>query len=208
MYLYNKYLKSFLTFLTLFLSFSVFSQAAIVKGTVVDETGMPLLGATIVVEGTTNGVTTDFDGNFLINVKKDNAILVFSYLGFETYKVTLGDQTIVNVIMKEDLNSLEEVQVVAFSKQKKSSVIGSVSTINTSDLKLPSTNLTSSFAGQIAGMISYQRSGEPGQDNAEFFIRGVTTFGYKNDPLILLDGLQITTSDLARIEPDNVALFQ
>ena len=109
--------------------------------------------------------------------------------------------------MKEDLNSLEEVQVVAFSKQKKSSVIGSVSTINTSDLKLPSTNLTSSFAGQIAGMISYQRSGEPGQDNAEFFIRGVTTFGYKNDPLILLDGLQITTSDLARIDHDNVASF-
>ena len=95
---------------------------------------------------------------------------MFSYIGFETYKVTLGDQTVVNVIMKEDLNSLEEVQVVAFSKQKKSSVIGSVSTINTSDLKLPSTNLTSSFAGQIAGMISYQRSGEPGQDNAEFFI--------------------------------------
>ena len=207
MYLYNKYLKSFLTFLTLFLSLSVFSQTAIVKGTVVDETGMPLLGATVIVEGTANGVTTDFDGNFLINVKKDNAVLVFSYIGFETYKVTLGDQTVVNVIMKEDLNSLEEVQVVAFSKQKKSSVIGSVSTINTSDLKLPSTNLTSSFAGQIAGMISYQRSGEPGQDNAEFFIRGVTTFGYKNDPLILLDGLQITTSDLARIEPDNVASF-
>ena len=207
MYLYNKYLKSFLIFLTLFLSLSVFSQSAIVKGTVVDETGMPLLGATVIVEGTANGVTTDFDGNFLINVKKDNAVLVFSYIGFETYKVTLGDQTVVNVIMKEDLNSLEEVQVVAFSKQKKSSVIGSVSTINTSDLKLPSTNLTSSFAGQIAGMISYQRSGEPGQDNAEFFIRGVTTFGYKNDPLILLDGLQITTSDLARIEPDNVASF-
>ena len=70
MYLYNKYLKSFLTFLVLFLSLSVFSQAAIVKGTVVDETGMPLLGATIVVEGTTNGVTTDFDGNFLIKDRK------------------------------------------------------------------------------------------------------------------------------------------
>jgi len=207
MYLYNKYLKSFLTFLVLLFSITVFSQVAIVKGTVVDETGMPLLGATVIVEGTANGVTTDFDGNFLINIKKDNAVLVFSYIGFETQKVILAEQSVVNVIMKEDLNSLEEVQVVAFSKQKKSSVIGSVSTINTSDLKLPSTNLTSSFAGQIAGMISYQRSGEPGQDNAEFFIRGVTTFGYKNDPLILLDGLQITTSDLARIEPDNVASF-
>ena len=203
----TKYFKLFFSLFALLLGLSALGQAAIVKGTVVDETGVPLLGATIIVEGTTNGVTTDFDGNYLINVKKDNAVLVFSYLGFETQNVILGNQIVVNVIMKEDLNSLEEVQVVAFSKQKKSSVIGSVSTINTSDLKLPSTNLTSSFAGQIAGMISYQRSGEPGQDNAEFFIRGVTTFGYKNDPLILLDGLQITTSDLARIEPDNVASF-
>jgi len=207
MFLQNNYSKFFAFIATLFLSFSLHAQITIVKGTVVDETGMPLLGATIIVEGTSNGATTDFDGNYLLNVKKENAVLVFSYLGFETQKIPLGTQNVVNVVLVEDLNALEEVQVVAFSKQKKSSVIGSVSTINTSDLKLPSTNLTSSFAGQIAGMISYQRSGEPGQDNAEFFIRGVTTFGYKNDPLILLDGLQITTSDLARIEPDNVASF-
>ena len=165
------------------------------------------MGATVLVEGTTNGVTTDFDGNYVISVRKEKATLVFSYIGFVTQKIALENKTTVNAILVEDISSLEEVQIVAFSKQKKSSVIGSVSTINTSDLKLPSTNLTSSFAGQIAGMISYQRSGEPGQDNAEFFIRGVTTFGYKNDPLILLDGLQITTSDLARIEPDNVASF-
>ena len=207
MFLKSNYSRFFTLIIIFFLSLSIHSQVTIVKGTVVDETGMPLLGATIIVEGTSNGATTDFDGNYLLNVKKDNAVLVFSYLGFETQKIPLGAQKVVNVVLVEDLNALEEVQVVAFSKQKKSSVIGSVSTINTSDLKLPSTNLTSSFAGQIAGMISYQRSGEPGQDNAEFFIRGVTTFGYKNDPLILLDGLQITTSDLARIEPDNVASF-
>ena len=203
----KKYLGKLVLHSMLISSSIVFGQISIVKGTVVDDSGMPMLGATIVVEGTENGVTTDFDGNYLINVKKENATLIFSYIGYETQKISIEDRTVINVIMKEDLNALEEVQVVAFSKQKKSSVIGSVSTINTSDLKLPSTNLTSSFAGQIAGMISYQRSGEPGQDNAEFFIRGVTTFGYKNDPLILLDGLQITTSDLARIEPDNVATF-
>lgn len=92
--------------------------------------------------------------------------LFFLIWGLKPKKIPLGAQKVVNVVLVEDLNALEEVQVVAFSKQKKSSVIGSVSTINTSDLKLPSTNLTSSFAGQIAGMISYQRSGEPGQDNA------------------------------------------
>ena len=171
MFIQNIFSKLFVTIVVLFISISSYAQVAIVKGVVVDESGTPLLGATIIVEGTTNGVTTDFDGNYLLNVKKENAILVFSYLGFETQKIPLVNQSIVNVILKEDLNSLEEVQVVAFSKQKKSSVIGSVSTINTSDLKLPSTNLTSSFAGQIAGMISYQRSGEPGQDNAEFIIK-------------------------------------
>ena len=206
---YQNHFKLSLLPLLIFLLFGFVgvSQIAIVKGTVVDESGNPLLGATVLVEGTTNGVTTDFDGNYVISVRKENATLVFSYIGFVTQKIALENKTTVNAILVEDISSLEEVQIVAFSKQKKSSVIGSVSTINTSDLKLPSTNLTSSFAGQIAGMISYQRSGEPGQDNAEFFIRGVTTFGYKNDPLILLDGLQITTSDLARIEPDNVASF-
>ena len=84
----------------------------------------------------------------------------------------------INVILKENLEALDKVQVVAFLN-KKSSVIGSVTTVKVSELKQPSTNLTNSFAGRIAGMISYQRSGEPGQDNAEFFIRGVTTFGYK-----------------------------
>lgn len=165
------------------------------------------MGATILVEGTTNGTTTDFDGNYVINIKKQNAVLIFSYVGYVTQKIIVADQSVVNVILEEDLNTLEEVQVVAFAKQKKSSVIGSVSTIKVSDLKQPSSNLTNSLAGKMAGIISYQRSGEPGQDNAEFFVRGVTTFGYKNNPLILLDGLEITSSDLARIEPDNIATF-
>ena len=136
-----------------------------------------------------------------------NKTLVFSYVGFNSQEILVSDESTINVILKENLEALDEVQVVAFSKQKKSSVIGSVTTVKVSELKQPSTNLTNSFAGRIAGMISYQRSGEPGQDNAEFFIRGVTTFGYKNNPLILIDGLQVEPSDLARIEPDNIASF-
>ena len=99
------------------------------------------------------------------------------------------------------------MQVVAFSKQKKSSVIGSVTTVKVSELKQPSTNLTISFAGRIAGMISYHRAGEPGQDNAEFFIRGVTTFGYKKQSLDIDRRPSSRASDLARIEPDNIASF-
>lgn len=205
----NRFNKTsyYFTLLAFFASSLLFAQSMIVKGTVVDNTGTPLIGVTVIEEGTTNGVATDFDGNYVINVKSSTASLVFSYVGFETKIIGINGQAVVNHIMAEDIGALEEVQVVAFSKQKKNSVIGAITTIKASELKQPSSNMTTAFAGKIAGMISYQRSGEPGADNAEFFIRGVTTFGYKNNPLILLDGLEITTEDLARMEPDNVATF-
>lgn len=91
-FLKNNFSKSLLLIALLFFSFTGQAQVAIVKGTVVDEAGTPLLGATIIVEGTANGATTDFDGNYLLNVKKEDAVLVFSYLGFETQKISLGDQ--------------------------------------------------------------------------------------------------------------------
>ena len=185
---------------------SGYSQKVLISGKVVDEQGVPLPGVTVLEKATANGTSTDFDGKYVIDIDI-NKTLVFSYVGFNSQEILVSDESTINVILKENLEALDEVQVVAFSKQKKSSVIGSVTTVKVSELKQPSTNLTNSFAGRIAGMISYQRSGEPGQDNAEFFIRGVTTFGYKNNPLILIDGLQVEPSDLARIEPDNIASF-
>ncbi|WP_439132987.1 SusC/RagA family TonB-linked outer membrane protein, partial [Polaribacter sp.] len=189
-----------------FFTCSIFAQS-VVKGEIYDNLGNPLPGVAVIVEGTTNGTQTDFDGNYVINVKKENATLVISYLGFETKKIKIGDQKIINIILKESADELEEIRIVAFSKQKKSSVIGSVTSMKVADIKQPTANITNSLAGQISGLISYQRSGEPGADNAAFFIRGVTTFGFNNSPLILLDGLQITTDDLARLEPDNIASF-
>src|SRR3546814_4726664 len=86
-------------------------------------------------------------------------------------------------------------------------MVGSVVSVNPADLKVPSSNLTSALAGRVAGMIAYQRSSEPGMDNADFFIRGVTTFGYKVDPLILIDGVELSATDLARMQPDDIASF-
>ena len=190
-----------------FCSFSLFSQTVIVSGEIVDVSGNYLPGVSILVEGTTSGASTDFDGKYIINIKTPNATLIFQYLGFETQKIKVGNQKKINLILKESFDQLEEIQVVAFSKQKKNSVIGSITTLKVSELKQPTSNITNTLAGKISGLISYQRSGEPGADNAAFFIRGVTTFGFNNSPLILLDGLQITTSDLARLEPDNIASF-
>ena len=189
-----------------FSSFS-YSQSILVSGIVVDEGGNPLPGVTVLIEGTNRGTSTTFEGTYAIKADNENQNIQFSYISFETQSILIGNQTKIDVILVESLESLEEVQVVAFQKQKKNSVIGSINTINPSELKIPTSNITNAMAGKLAGMISYQRSGEPGADNAEFFIRGVTSFGYANNPLILIDGLEVTTDDLARIEPDNIASF-
>src|SRR3546814_16871370 len=98
--------------------------------------------------------------------------MVFTLIGFETQEVPVGEQSTVNIEMKVSTSTLEDVVVVAFGEQKKTDVIGAVTTVNPSELKVPASNLTTALAGRIAGMIAYQRSGEPGRDTADFFIRG------------------------------------
>lgn len=186
---------------------SVLAQSRVVKGTVMDEKGETLIGVPVFIKGTSQGTVTNIDGRYVLPNLSEKDTLVISYIGFARHEQPVGANEQIDVVLKSDLAELEEVQVVAFQKQKKESVIGSITTIKPADLKQPNTNLTNSLAGRIAGVVSYQRSGEPGADNAEFFIRGVTSFGYKNSPLILLDGFEISSSDLARVEPDNVASF-
>ncbi|MGV8091076.1 MAG: TonB-dependent receptor [Mangrovibacterium sp.] len=177
-----------------------------VTGTVTGPDDAPLPGVTITIEGTTRGVITDIDGTYSINCKPGEK-LVFSFIGMESQIIDVGNQSVVNVKMFEKTQELEDVTIVAFGKQKKESVLASITTISPGELKTPSSNLTTSFAGRMAGMISYQRSGEPGADNAEFFIRGVTTFGYNKDPLILIDNIELTSQDLARLQPDDIESF-
>ena len=177
-----------------------------ISGVVTDDLGEPLPGVAIQVVGTPRGVTTDVDGTYSIEVKESDK-LVFTYLGMETQTIPVIGKKELNVTLKPKVDELEEVTVVAFAKQKKESVISSITSVKPTDLKVPSSNLTTSLAGRISGLIAYQRSGEPGQDNAEFFVRGVTTFGYKKDPLVLLDNNEISSSDLSKIQPDDIASF-
>jgi TonB-linked SusC/RagA family outer membrane protein len=177
-----------------------------VRGAVMDDAGEVLAGASIIIEGSTRGVTTDVDGTYSIEVAS-NEKLTFSFIGMEPQTVAVGDRTVINVKLEEKRNELDEVTIVAFGKQKKESVISSISSINTKDIKIPSSNLTTALAGRVSGLISYQRSGEPGQDDASFFVRGVTSFAYKAAPLILIDGVEMSSSDLARLQPDDIASF-
>lgn len=184
------------------------NQTGHVTGIVTDEQGDPLPGVTITVVGVTRGVITDIDGRYSIEVSPTDE-LEFSFVGLETRRVKVENNKILNITLTEKVDELDEVTIVAFGKQKKESVISSISTVSTKDLKVPSSNLTTAFAGRVAGLISYQTSGEPGMDNAQFFIRGITTFGAdaKKDPLILIDGVELTTDDLARLNTDDIASF-
>lgn len=168
--------------------------------------GDPLPGVTVQVLGRQGGVITDAEGRYTIEAAP-NEELRFQFVGMKPQTISVGNLTTLNVVMVEDVELLDEVTITAFATQKKESIVSSIETISPKQLRVPSSNLTTALAGRLAGVISYQRSGEPGNDNAQFFVRGVTTFGYASSPLILLDGFEVSSTDLARVDPDNIEQF-
>lgn len=213
-------LKTKLTILVLFLSLSQIhantnyvarpttQQEQTISGTVVDEAGETIPGVNVSEKGTLGGVTTDIDGKFTLKLTNNAKTLTVSSVGFETLEVSIGTKKQFTIILKSSSEALQEVVVVGFGTQKKSSMVSSITTINAKELKGANSNLTSMLAGRISGMVAYQRSGEPGADNSDFFIRGLGTFGSgKQDPLILIDGVESTSTDMARIQPDDIETF-
>jgi len=198
---------SFLVFFSFCLKTAVLAQTTKVTGNV-KEGENNLSGVTVKVKGTPAlGTQTDLNGNFIIELPTIPNTLVFSMVGYLPQEVIAKDSESLNIKMQVDSSSLEEVVVVGFGTQKKTEVVGSVTSVRPKDLKIPSSNLTAAFAGNVAGMIAYQRSGEPGADNADFFVRGITTFGANTKPLILIDNIELTTTDLARLQPDDIESF-
>lgn len=170
-----------------------------------DDSGIP--GVSVLVKGTSSGVNTDVDGRFKITVAGNSSVLVFSAVGYISQEVKVGNQTSIDVILLTDEKSLNEVVVVGFGTVKKDAVVGAMTSVKPSELKVPASNLTTAMAGRVSGMISYQTSGEPGADNAQFFIRGVASFNNQNGPLILIDNVELTANDLARLKPDDIESF-
>ncbi|GAA4316882.1 TonB-dependent receptor [Compostibacter hankyongensis] len=178
-----------------------------IRGTVTDSSGAPLPGVTVSVKNDPSVATsTDLNGKYILDVP-DNAVILFSMVGFDRQEVSVSGREIINITLMPSSNQLNDVVVVAFGTQKKQEVVGAMTSISPKELKIPASNLTTALAGRLAGVIAYQRSGEPGADNADFFIRGVTTFGYKKDPLILIDGIELSSTDLARLQVDDIASF-
>lgn len=182
------------------------TKSITVQGQVMDAEGVPIPGVNIRLKGQNTGTISDMNGNYKLSDVTEDAVIEFSFIGFATLEKKVKGETL-NAILLEDTKSLDEVEIVAFGTQKKESVIGSISTLKPAELKVPTSNLTNALAGRVAGVIAYQRTGEPGVDDSNFFIRGVTSFGYAKSPLILIDNIEVDTKDLSRLQPDDIESF-
>jgi TonB-linked SusC/RagA family outer membrane protein len=191
---------------TFCLSIEADAQNLTISGKVLDSENNSVSGAAVLIKGTNTGTATNDQGEYTVQNVPSGSVLEFSLIGYLSQEIK-ADKTEINVILIDEPESLDDVTIVAFGKQKKSSVVSSIETVKVSSLRIPASNLTNALAGKIAGIISYQTTGEPGADNAQFFVRGVTTFGYKTSPLILIDGFESTTDELARLHPDDIESF-
>ena len=184
-----------------------------VSGKVVDEKGNPIAGATVVIQGTTQGLATDADGKYTIKVRPEDALRV-SFIGYKTEVVPIKGKVKLNIRLNPTEENLEEVTVVAFGEQKKESVVSAITTVDARTLKSSSSDLTSQFTGKIAGIVGWQTGGLPGalteeEMNTKFYIRGITSFQSKAniDPLILIDGVESSKLDLSRMTPEDIETF-
>ena len=190
-------------FVTLFsvLAVTASAQSKTVTGSVVDNTGEPVIGASVVVKGTTHGTITDFDGNFSISGVPNDGTIQISFVGYKTQDVSVAGKSSVRVILEEDSEMLEEVEVVAYGVQKKVTVTGAVSSVKSDDLvRTPVSSVNNVLAGQLSGVTTVQYSGEPGSDGATIFVRGQGTWA-DSAPLIQVDGVERSMGD---IDPEDI----
>lgn len=187
----------------------LWAQSAGISGRVLDEAGQPVIGAAVSVKGTTVGVTTNIDGSFHLDYE-GNAILVVSFLGYETQQASVIAGKPTDIILKADAMSIESVEVVSvgYGVQKKESVVGAISSVRPSDLQVPVRSLSQTLAGNVTGIVALQRSGEPGKDDAQFWIRGIATFTGDPNPLILVDGIERPLNNVDPLEIESFSVLR
>ena len=178
-------------------------QGKKVTGVVVDGTGEPVIGANVVVKGTTNGTITDFDGNYTIEGVSANDVLVISYIGYLSQEVPVGNQSMIKVTLKEDTQTLDEVVVVGYGTMKKSDVTGSISTAKGDDLvKNQSFSELDNLRGKVSGVNIFSNSSQPGAYSNRVVIRGIATINSSSNPLYVVDGVVMENFDL--VNPNDI----
>lgn len=187
----------------------LFAQSRQVTGVVKDPAGETIIGASVLEKGTTNGTITDFDGNFSLNVSSDKAVLVISYVGYKTQEISIAGKNSLIVTLPEDTETLEEVVVVGYGAQKKESVVGAISQVSSKELlSSPAANVSQAIAGKISGVITTQTSGAPGSDDTQINIRGRATFAGDGSPLILVDGVERSFSQIAPDDIESISVLK
>ena len=180
-----------------------------ISGTVLDKEKTPLPGVNITVKKSTVGTITDVDGHFYIEVPDKQSVLIVTYIGFKTKEIVVGNDINFNITLDEDVEALDEVVVVGYGNQKKLSVIGSVQTLEPTKLQVGSSrSMSNNLAGQLAGVIAVQPSGEPGYDNSNFWIRGIASFSGNTSPLVLVDGVERNLNDLDPAEIESFSVLK
>ena len=180
-----------------------------ISGTVTDENNEPLIGATVIEVGTSNGTMTDFDGNFFLDVANKMATIKVSYVGYKDQEIKVGNKTMFRVILEENITELQEAVVVGYGTQQKASVVGAINTIEPEKLRVNSTrSMTGNLAGQLAGVIAYRPTGEPGYDSSNFWIRGISSFAGGTSPLVLIDGVERSLDDIDPAEIESFSILK
>lgn len=197
---------SWMLFLLLVVRTSVWAQSGqSVTGRVSDEKGELLVGVSVQEKGTSNGTITDTNGQYNLKLTSQNPILTISYIGYKSQDVKVGKQKVLDVVLVEDVSALDEVTVVAYGSQRKVSVVGAQSSMKMDEIKMPTANLSSVIAGRLAGVVAVQRTGEPGHDDSDIWIRGISTFTNQNSsPLVLVDGVERSFNN---IDPEDIESF-
>lgn len=192
---------SVLVVLTILTASLAFSQTQ-VSGTVKDPEGLPLIGVSVKVKGTSQGVATDLNGGFTIAVPNQNSVLEFTYISYLSQEVTVGNNRTLSVVLQPDVQALSEVVVVGYGTQKRAEVTGSISSIKGDELaQVPAPNITESMAGRISGISMRPNGGQPGFDSPDIHIRGVVTTG-DNKPLVIVDGIK--RDNMQQIDPSTI----
>src|SRR5690606_6487066 len=190
--------------LTLFLMSAFVAQAQVaVRGKVTDETGAGLPGTNVLVKGSTSGTTTDSNGDYYIEVPQSDAVLVFSFIGYESREVSVAGQSIINVSLVPSVESLTEVVVVGYGVQRQEAVTGSVASISGDIMReIPAANITQALQGRLPGVEFSQTSSQPGA-TMQIRVRGTRSLTASNDPLIVLDGIPFVGT-IADINPNDI----
>ncbi|MHB0753780.1 SusC/RagA family TonB-linked outer membrane protein [Polaribacter sp. M15] len=182
-----------------------------VTGSVSDKDGNLLPGVSILQKGTTNGISSDFDGNYAITLKPGEKILIFSYLGFKTREVPVKNQKVINVILNEASESLDEIVIVGYGTQKKESVVGAITQVKGEDLMERTAgiaNMEEALQGNLPGVTAIQGSGVPGQNNMRIFVRGRSSWNGEGGPLVLVDGIKRSMSDIDMNDVENISVLK